>query len=103
MTQQEEANLGVAARQVLDNPAFTEAMQRVKDAQSRAWRNCDLRDVEGQKLLLQQAKVTDQLFAALVGLIEGGKMAQSKLDEKTRMDELRDENIARRALRRVGV
>jgi hypothetical protein len=94
---QQVATLGIEARQVLENPAFNEAFDRMKSAIFQAWSKCELRDAEGQRLLLQQAKVVDRVRTTLYGMIEQGKLAQAKIDA----DDLRDESRVRRGIRAV--
>jgi len=95
---QQESNMGQSAQAVLDNPAFAEAWRRMRDDLSEAWRHCDVRDREGQVLLLQQAKLCDRLQATLTGMVEQGKLAHSKI----RIDGIRDENSIRRGIRAVS-
>ncbi|MBT2322528.1 hypothetical protein J7E62_09240 [Variovorax paradoxus] len=96
-TKQQVATLGLEARQVLENPAFGEAFERMGSAIVSAWRKCDLRDVEGQRLLLQQAKLVDRIKGTLGGLIEQGKLAEAQIEA----EDLRDESRLRRGLRSV--
>ncbi|OUM01755.1 hypothetical protein [Variovorax sp. JS1663] len=91
------ATLGLEARQVLENPAFNDAFERMSRAIFQAWRKCDLRDAEGQRLLLQQAKLVDRIKATLGGMIEQGNLA----DARIQADDLRDESRLRRGLRSV--
>lgn len=97
MTNHDEAQRGIEARQVLDNEAFKEAMTLLKDQIVDQWRNCPVRDKEGQILLLQLAKVADKFEGTLVGMIERGKMAQHQIN----MDDLRDESKSRKFFRKV--
>jgi len=88
---------GIEASQVLDNPAYKLAIETLKDEITKQWKACPVRDKEGQLLLLQLAKLTDKFEGILTGLVETGKFAQRKLID----DKLRNENVARRALRRI--
>jgi hypothetical protein len=97
MTEFDVAQRGQEAAQVLDNEAFKEAMGLLKSQVVEQWRNCPVRDKEGQILLLQLAKVADKFEGTLVGMIERGKMAQHKID----LDSMRDEGKARRFFRKV--
>jgi len=96
--QHKDAQRGQEAAQVLDNPAFQAAIQALKDEVAREWKKCPIRDREGQLLLLQLAKLTDKFEGILTGMVETGKFAQRKLID----DELRNENAARRLLRRIS-
>lgn len=98
MTEHQTALMGRDAQQVLDNAAFKLAMETLKESVVKQWRECPVRDAEGQLLLLQLAKVTEKFEGLLVGLVETGKMAQHKID----MDSARNESAARKFLRKVG-
>ena len=82
---------------VLENEAFKAAMQGLKSAVLEQWKQCPVRDKEGQTLLLQLAKLTDKFEGILIGMIDNGKMAQHRID----LNEIRDESKTRRMLRRV--
>lgn len=96
-TEQQIATLGVEARLVLDSPAFNEAFERMDATIMNALRKADMRDAEGQRLLLQQLKLVDRIKVTLRGMIEHGKLAQAKIDA----DDMRDESRLRRGLRQV--
>ena len=88
---------GDEARQVLANPAYVQAMKTLQDQIVDQWRECPIRDKEGQRLLLQLAKLAQKFEATLAGMVESGKLAHAKLD----LDAERDENGARRLMRRI--
>lgn len=88
---------GIEAAQVLDNPAFRTAMDALRADVIDTWKKAPIRDTEGQRILLQLAKLADKFEAILRGRIEAGKLAQAKID----IDDLRADNAARRLLRKV--
>ena len=88
---------GREAVAVLENEAFKAAMTGLKTAVLDQWKQCPVRDREGQVLLLQLAKLTDKFEGILVGMIENGKLAQRKID----LDEMRDESPSRRWARQI--
>ena len=92
-----EAQRGHEAAQVLDNPAYVAAMAELRADVINTWKAAPIRDTEGQRLLLQLAKLCDKFEGILRGHIEGGKLAQAKLD----IDDLRADNATRRLLRKV--
>lgn len=98
MTEQQTVQRATEAAQVLDNPAYQEAMQSLKAAVIQQWRECPVRDREGQLLLLQLAKLTDKFESILNGMLETGKLAQHRID----LDRERNESIAKRFLRKVA-
>ena len=87
MTNQQQAQRGLEASQVLDNPAYRAAMDALRAEVVEAWKKCPVRDKEGALLLLQLAKMADKFESILVGMLENGKFTQRKIE----MDELRDE------------
>lgn len=95
---QKEAMRGREAQMVLDNEAFKLAMASLKSSVLEQWRSSPIRDREGQVLLLQLAKITDKFESLLVGMVENGNFAQTKID----LDRLRDESVAKRLLRKVA-
>jgi hypothetical protein len=98
MTEQQTVQRAQEASLVLDNPAYQEAMGQLKEAVVQQWKDCPVRDREGQLLLLQLAKLTDKFEAILKGMIETGKLAQHRID----LDRERNESLAKRFLRKVA-
>ncbi len=97
MSEKVTALKGRDAALVLSNPSYQEAHALLKSVVMEQWKACPIRDREGQVLLLQLAKLTDKFEAILTGMVENGKMAQSKID----LNELRDETQTRRFFRKV--
>lgn len=95
MTDHELAKQGDDARQVLNNPAFQNAMAQLHDLAHRAFKMTDLRDAEGLKIARQFASVTDDFEAIMKRMVEGGKLAQINIDKH------RDESAARKVARKV--
>lgn len=95
MTDHELAKQGDDARQVLNNPAFQNAMAQLHDLAHRAFKMTELRDAEGLKIARQFASVTDDFEAIMKRMVEGGKLAQMNIDKH------RDESTARKAVRKV--
>ena len=85
------------ASAVLENKAYQEAMQSLREDIIFEWKKCPIRDKEGQTLLLQLVKLTDKFEGFLNGRIESGKMAQRKID----LDIARDESAVQRFARKV--
>jgi hypothetical protein len=91
------AQTGMEAAQVLSNNAYIAAMASLKAQVVTQWKECPIRDREGQMLLLQLAKLTDKFDAILTGYVEAGKLASHKIE----VDGLRNESKLGRTLRRV--
>lgn len=90
-----EAVRGEDAARVLESLAFQEAMALLKSQIVDEWGKCPVRDVEGQKLLLQLHKLANKFEGLLTGMVETGKLAQLNIDA------LRDESAARKLFRRI--
>ena len=97
MNEKHDVLRGREASAVLENEAFKAAISGLKTVVLEQWKQCPVRDREGQVLLLQLAKLTDKFESILVGMIENGKLAQNKIE----LNEIRDEPASRRMLRRV--
>ena len=88
---------GIEARQVLDSPAYQQAMALVREKIVAQWTGCNIRDREEQKLLLQLMRCAETFEEILNSTVEAGKFAQHKID----LDKLRDESKTRGLLRKV--
>jgi hypothetical protein len=98
MTNDQIVTRGFESSQVLDNPAFKNAMDNLKSEIIAEWKRCPIRDKEGQMLLLQMVKLADKFEGMLIGMVESGKLAQHKID----IDSARDESTIRRWVRRAA-
>lgn len=98
MTDQQAAQRGIDAQRVLEAEVFKEAMNGLKSQIMAQWKECPVRDQEGQLLLLQMAKIADKFEGILTGMINTGRFAQNKID----LDSARNESTARRFMRRVA-
>ena len=98
MTEQKQLQRGINATQVLENVIFKEAFATLKQSVVDQWKDCPVRDKEGQLLLLQLAKLTDKFESILIGIVETGKLAKHRID----VGNLRDESLGRRIIRRVA-
>jgi hypothetical protein len=97
MNEKQVVARGRDASAVLDNEAFKAAISTLKTSVTEQWKNCPVRDAEGQLLLLQLAKLTDKFESIIVGYIDNGKLAQNRI----KLDEIRNESAGQRMLRRV--
>ena len=97
MNEKHDVLRGREASAVLENEAFKAAMTGLKTVVLDQWKQCPVRDRDGQVLLLQLAKLTDKFESILIGMIENGKLAQNKLE----LDAIRDESASRRWVRKV--
>lgn len=98
MTDQDESNLAVYAAQVLENPAFKDAMRRMRESCDQAIRECPIRDTEGLQLLVQASRITASVERVLTGILESGKAA----DARIRVDSERTESKIRQLQKRYS-
>ena len=91
------ANLGAEAAAVLNNPAFCEALRLMREGAYATFKATSVKDKEGLILVAQAARLTDAVESTLRGILQSGKMAQSRID----IDSARGEGRVRRGLRAV--
>lgn len=73
------------AREVLDNEAFQQAFEDIKQEYVTAWMNSPVRDPEGREELYRLLKLTDKLKATLDGMLTDGKIAQAEREHQERL------------------
>ena len=88
--------LGRNADLVLSNPAYADAMARMKSEVIATWKDCPVRDREGQLLLLQLAKLADKFEVILASMVQGGKLAQHKINIEAERNESRTQRFLRK-------
>lgn len=88
---------GQEAARIIESDVFKLALETLRTSVTEQWKNCPIRDKEGQLLLLQLAKLTDKFEGIFVGLVEQGKMVQHKID----LDDARNEPQVRKFYRKV--
>lgn len=84
------------AADVLENEAYTKAMASLKAQIVEQWKECPVRDVEGQRLLLQLAKLAEKFDSILAGYVQAGRLAQHRIN----LNDERNENMAQKIMRR---
>ena len=97
MTDSDEVRIGRNAGDVLDNEAYKLAMESLKAQIVEQWKDCPVRDVEGQRLLLQLAKLAEKFDGILSGYVARGDFAQSRIN----LDNERNESMGARVMRRA--
>ena len=98
MTEQHEVSRAKEALMILDSEVYKDAMQAMKDQIIQQWKDCPIRDHEGQILLLQLAKLSDKFDGILKGYVESGKLAQHRID----INAERNETTVRKWFRRAA-
>lgn len=84
------------AADVLENEAYKKAMASMKAQIVEQWKECPVRDVEGQRLLLQLAKLAEKFDSILAGYVQAGRLAQHRIN----LNDERNENMAQKIMRR---
>lgn len=79
---QQTINEGIEAAQLLESPAFTRAVNGVREAIVKAWENAPIRDTEGQHELRLMRKLLDDLTANLRVAVADGKFTENELKIK---------------------
>lgn len=97
MTNTDEVRIARNAADVLNNEAYKAAMEHLKAQIVEQWKDCPVRDIEGQRLLLQLAKLTDKFDSILSGYIARGDFAQHRIN----LDNERNESMGARVMRRT--
>lgn len=97
MTEQQTVSMGNDAARVLDNAAYKQAMQSLKDSVLAQLDECPIRDHEGRLLLAQLRKLTFKFESVLTGMIASGDFAARKIE----MSKERNESKPRQFMRKV--
>lgn len=98
MTEQKQLQIGIDATQVLENVAFKEAFTKLNEAVLTQLDACPIRDHEGRLLLTQLRKLAMMYEGVLIGMVENGKLAKSRID----ISAVRNESKPRQILRKVS-
>ena len=96
MTESDQVRVARNASEVLGNEAYQKAMADLKEQIIQQWKDCPVRDVEGQRLLLQLIKLADKFDGMLTGYGEAGNLAQHRVN----LDNERNESMAQRVMLR---
>jgi hypothetical protein len=91
------ATLGAEAKDVLNNPAFNEALRLMREGAYATFKATSVKDREGLVLVAQAARLTDAVESTLRGILQSGKMAQSRID----LSRASEESRLRRGVRAV--
>lgn len=70
------------AREVLENEAFQQAFDDIRQEITEQWMNSPARDAEGRESLWNLLKLTDKLQATLTASLNDGKLAQADMNHQ---------------------
>lgn len=97
MTDQQISDRGLEASRIIGSQAYVDAMRMLRESIVAKWKECSLRDPEGQLLTLQMMKLADTFEGLLNGMVQAGTLAHHQIE----LDAARNESAARRIMRRV--
>jgi len=97
-----DSDMGRYAAQVLENPAFNIAFDLMRAQIVAAWAECPVNETERQQFILQQMKLVDRIKTTMVGIIEKGKLAESRMPIAMDDETSRQSPIVRDFRRRVA-
>jgi len=86
---QEDINRETAAKQVLELPAFQDAVAAVRAAITHQWATSPIRDPEGQHELRLMLKLLDDLMANLKSALRDGHLARVEVERQSKLDRMR--------------
>lgn len=84
-----ELRRGEQARQVIENPIYSEAIAAVKQGIFDKWASAPMRDREGHHELKLMLKLLGELTGYIETTMQTGKMASMQLEQERKMTKLR--------------
>ncbi len=77
----QELDRGSRAKDILENELYRESWDTVEQALIQKWRDCPIRDKEGQHELKLMLKLLQDAKGHLERVMESGKLAESRLQQ----------------------
>lgn len=90
MTPEEEVHRATLARQALENPIVSEALDTYEQRITELWKTSPLRDVEGREKLRQQMEAAKAFRMFLETTLESGKVAAEQIRQRSKLQQLGD-------------
>jgi len=88
MNLNEEIQRGEHAELLVNNPMFIEAFKTLREGILNAIEEAPIRDREGVHELKLMLKLTKDVQAHIVGIVETGKMAKIQLEQEAKINRL---------------
>lgn len=82
MDKEKEIQRGHRAKQILEDPIFVEALQKVSQELDQEWINSPIRDTEGREKIYMMKKMLNVLLVQLRSVMETGKLASKQINKK---------------------
>lgn len=76
---------GEQAKQVLENPAFAQALADIRQELIEQWKQAPARDLTGKEHLWNLHKLTDKLEVTLRASLDSGRLAAEELKHQRSM------------------
>ena len=77
----QELGRAAEAQEILSNPIFADAIEKLKLAYTDAWLNSPARDEEGREKIYQFMQALKSVEEHLVSVVQTGELAKAQLDE----------------------
>ena len=81
MDKEKEIQRGHRAKQILEDPIFVEALQKVSQELDQEWINSPIRDTEGREKIYMMKKMLGVLHVQLQSVMETGKLASKQINQ----------------------
>ena len=81
MDKEKEIQRGHRAKQILEDPIFVEALQKVSQELDQEWINSPIRDTEGREKIYMMKKMLGVLHVQLQSVMETGKLASKQINK----------------------
>ena len=81
MDKEKEIQRGHRAKQILEDPIFVEALQKVSQELDQEWINSPIRDTEGREKIYMMRKMLGVLHVQLQSVMETGKLATKQINK----------------------
>lgn len=85
MTISERISNADRAREVLDNEAFQQAFEDIKQELTEQWKTSPARDLEGREKLFLMLKMLEKVEICLKSSLDSGKLAAKELEYQESM------------------
>jgi len=81
MDKEKEIQRGHRAKQILEDPIFVEALQKVSQELDLEWINSPIRDTEGREKIYMMKRMLNVLHVQLQSVMETGKLASKQINQ----------------------
>jgi hypothetical protein len=93
MNAQEESARGNEARLLIENKIYQDTLKTLRDGITQKWRDCPIRDKEGQHELKLMDKILTDIEKHIKQVADTGKMADILLAQEEKIELLRKAGI----------